>query len=364
MSAYADDTLCYLDGSVNSCRALFDDLGVFAKFSGLKPNINKTQAFWVGKDAVNQEPICLDINMKWTKKIQVLGITFANEDDDCMEENYETKLEKIKMIILSWKRRSLSLIGKIVIIKTLLLPILTHVFTALPRPSNDFMKRLKSTLFHFIWNGKVDRVKRSSLCKQYHNSGMKMIDVETYVTALKITWVKREIVGDHDWCELFRQEIVQGQFTWERNAASLIQMARKMYNPFWAEVLTAMAKYDSSVSTDIHDISRHLVWFSNYTKFQTREVRSWKRKGIVYINDLLKDNGELLSFEEAKIIYNLNGTSLDYLGLLQSLPIEWRNEQSRGKEVNPIKHPNVQSILIHKQGNKSIYQVLLRKTSE
>ena len=189
-----------------------------------------------------------------------------------------------------------------------------------------------------------------------------MIDVETYVTALKVTWVKREIMGDHDWCELFRQEIVQGQFIWERNAASLIQMARKIYNPFWAEVLTAMAKYDSSVSTDIHDISRHSVWFSNYTKFQTREVRSWKRKGIVYINDLLKDNGELLSFEEAKIIYKLNGTSLDYLGLLQSLPIEWRNEQSRRKEVNPIIHPNVESILMHKQCNKSIYNILLRKT--
>ena len=123
-----------------------------------------------------------------------------------------------------------------------------------------------------------------------------------------------------------------------------------------------MAKYDKSVSTDIHDISRHSVWFSNYTKFQTREIRSWKRKGIVYINDLLKDNGELLSFEEAKIIYKLNGTSLDYLGLLHSLPIEWRNEQSRRKEVNPIIHPNVESILMPKQCNKSIYNILLRKT--
>ena len=42
LSAYADDVLCFLDGSVNSCRALFDDLGTFAKYSGLKPNIEKT----------------------------------------------------------------------------------------------------------------------------------------------------------------------------------------------------------------------------------------------------------------------------------------------------------------------------------
>ena len=52
--AYADDTLCYLDGSVNSCRALFDELGVFAKFSGLSPNIGKTHAFWAGKKYNNE----------------------------------------------------------------------------------------------------------------------------------------------------------------------------------------------------------------------------------------------------------------------------------------------------------------------
>ena len=45
LSAYADDTLCYLDGSVNSCRALFDDLGTFAKYSGLKPKIKKNSSF-------------------------------------------------------------------------------------------------------------------------------------------------------------------------------------------------------------------------------------------------------------------------------------------------------------------------------
>ena len=45
ISAYADDVVCFLDGNVNSCRALFDDLGIFAKYSGLKPNISKNASF-------------------------------------------------------------------------------------------------------------------------------------------------------------------------------------------------------------------------------------------------------------------------------------------------------------------------------
>ena len=51
LSAYADDVLCLLDGSPNSTRQLFAELGIFAKFSGLKPNIEKTIAMRIGVDS-------------------------------------------------------------------------------------------------------------------------------------------------------------------------------------------------------------------------------------------------------------------------------------------------------------------------
>ena len=156
-----------------------------------------------------------------------MGVTFSNENANSVEENYESKLGKINNIIASWNRRYISLKGKITIVKTLLLPLLTHILTALPRPPKDFMLRLKSTLFQFIWNGEVDRVKRSSLCKHYLEGGMAMVDIDTYDMALKATWVRREITGNHDWCKLFRQEVVGGRFIWERNSSSLMQLAKK-----------------------------------------------------------------------------------------------------------------------------------------
>ena len=231
-----------------------------------------------------------------------MGSTFSNNDVNSYVENYESKLVRIKHIIASWNKRSLSLSGKVVIIKTLLLPILTHVFTSLPRPPNEFMSKLRSLFFQFIWNGKVDRVKRS-MYKQYQYGGMNMVDIDMYVTALKVSWVKREITGNHEWCKLFRQEIARGRFIWERNSLSLTQITRKVLNKFWAEVMTAMAQYDKSINADVDDISRHSVWFSNHTKFKNSEIKSWKRRGIVYINDLIKENGDILSYQEAKHIY-------------------------------------------------------------
>ena len=80
--------------------------------------------------------------------------------------------------------------------------------------------------------------------------------------------MRREITGNHGWCKLFRHEITRGRFIWERNSLSLTQIAKEVSNKFWAEVIIAMAQYDKSINTNIDDISRHSVWFSNYTKFK------------------------------------------------------------------------------------------------
>ena len=76
ISAYADDVLCFLDGNVSSCRALFHDPGVFAKYSGLKPNISKTQAFWVGPHKQQGETMNSEFNFQWTEKLKVLWVLY------------------------------------------------------------------------------------------------------------------------------------------------------------------------------------------------------------------------------------------------------------------------------------------------
>ena len=60
--------------------------------------------------------------------------------------------------------------------------------------------------------------------------------------------------------------------------------------------------------------------------------------------------------------YGINGTMLDYQGLIESLPIEWKRIEVNKKQPDPIIHPNVQYILSQKKGCKHIYQMLLHKS--
>ena len=133
--------LCLFYGSVNFCRELFDDLGVFAKYSGLKPNILKTQAFWAGQREDGDIHTERTLRFKWSKKVQVLGVVFANDGTDAHEDNFESKLRHIQSLMNSWKRRYITIRGKITLLETLMLPKLTHILVSLPKPSISFEKK-------------------------------------------------------------------------------------------------------------------------------------------------------------------------------------------------------------------------------
>ena len=165
---------------------------------------------------------------------------FANDDQDVYEENFGSKLNAIQASMNSWRRRYLTMKGRITIIKTLL-PKLTHILVSLPKPSKEFMKRLKTIMFHFIWSGKIDRLKRLSICKPYSEGGLAMIEIDTYVEALKTTWVRREMKSNHSWTSLFEERISKGICLWEMNGQSLVNFSNEIINPFWIEVLRAYA---------------------------------------------------------------------------------------------------------------------------
>ena len=60
---------------------------------------------------------------------------------------------KIRNSIKLWKRRYLTPLGKITVIKTLLLPILNNLFLTLPIPSENTIKHINNLFFDFLWQG-------------------------------------------------------------------------------------------------------------------------------------------------------------------------------------------------------------------
>ena len=53
------------------------------------------------------------------------------------------------------------------------------------------MKEATSLFYSFLWNGKPDKIKRSTIIRQIKEGGLKMIDVESMARALKINWIQK-----------------------------------------------------------------------------------------------------------------------------------------------------------------------------
>ena len=292
--------------------------------------------------------------------MKVLGVVFANDEQDAHEENFESKLKVIQSIMNNWRRRFITVRGKITLVKSLLLPKLTHILVSLPKPSIAFIKRLKSSIFHFIWGGKVDRLKRLSICKPYTDGGLAMIEVDSYVEALKATWVRREIQSNHSWTSLFYETVSKGRCLWEMNGHSLLKVSKQVSNPFWAEVFRAFAKVSDGIDIDTININRCGLWYSDVTKHETNCINAWRRKGLYYISDIIDEHGQIMSFEQAKQIYEIRGSYLDYIGLVRSLPVKWMSLPRKTRAEYPIIHPQVEFVLSKEKGAKYLYDIILQ----
>ena len=94
ISQYADDTQLLLDGSEESLRQTLRILEKYYKMSGLKINVDKTKAIWIGTNQFSDEKLCSDYNLDWSKgPFKVLGVTFSSNFGNIWDLNTNETLK-------------------------------------------------------------------------------------------------------------------------------------------------------------------------------------------------------------------------------------------------------------------------------
>ena len=204
---YADDTFLMLDGSESSLSESVQVLDGFHACSGLKINLEKTQAIWLGKLKRQTYEICGDLNLNWVKNFKLLGVNFSVNLEEIVVSNFLTKILDIEKLLNLYKRFNFSIIGKVTVIKTLALPKLVYLLTVLPNPDQKIMNRIDQMFSNFLWEGKV-RIARSFLEKDISEGGLKLTNITLFNCARKLTWVKRLIQTKGNWQTIFGSNLI------------------------------------------------------------------------------------------------------------------------------------------------------------
>ena len=186
LSQFADDTTLFLDGSQSSLQAALNTLETYNNYSGLTMNKEKTKIIWISKKRFAKEKQKVSEKLDWgNTEFTLLGLKFSVDLSKMPELNYSKAYEKNAKEIKSWKCRKLTPIGKISLIKTNIVSKIIHLLTSLLTPEK-FLKKINDIIFSFLWDDKPDKIKQVTICQDYDNGGLKMLDTYSFRKALKV----------------------------------------------------------------------------------------------------------------------------------------------------------------------------------
>ena len=139
--------------------------------------MKKTKVIWIGKRKNSKEKLKVSEKLNWGEThFRLLGLQFSVNLETMPDLNYKIAIEKVNSIVSHWKRRSITPIGKVTVIKTLLLPQFNHLFTSI-LVLEKMLNHLNTISFKYIWDGKVEKVSRNTLCKDYKAGRLKMVSI-------------------------------------------------------------------------------------------------------------------------------------------------------------------------------------------
>ena len=242
LTQFADDTTLFLDGSKQSLRATIKTLYVFEKVSDLKMNVSKTKAAWIVSKRFSDENICHELGLDWVHSFTTLGISYNTRELQNIEEhNCKSKLIEIDKLFTKWGRRNITLIGRILIVKSLALSKLVHFFIALPSPNRTFIRELNKKFYHFIWNHKPPKIKRDTLELEVSEGGLKMVNFVQFDRSLKVKWLKTLLTSNENWTYLPKKDGICKIANYGENY--LQHLTKTLKNPFWISVVKSILEF-------------------------------------------------------------------------------------------------------------------------
>jgi len=330
ISQLADDTTVFLNDSTSVVNVL-QAINAFGRAAGMKLNVKKTVGVWLGslKDSSNSVG-----GITWTSDlVKALGVYFGHDVKKKIWANWHERLAQVENCLKLWDKRNITLLGRILIVKTFAVSKLTFLSSVM-ECTESYLKQINRTLFNFIWKGKRDHVKRDTMIASKIEGGLKMVDFRLKDKALKVMMLKKILEpGNENWKSIPLSYLNKlGSISVLLNVHMMPKECTKgeIYIPaYYKEMLIALNScknrnriYPSSV---IH-VREQVIWGNQWIKCKGKPLwfERWINSNIIFVNDLFDSDG---NFDEVAIFKNVkNKTDIlaEMYKVKNSVPDDWK----------------------------------------
>ena len=331
IAQFADDTTLILLAEEQCFREAMTTFSKFQDVSGLAINYNKTEVLRIGALKGKEIQLHPEIVVKWTNDtVNSLGIKINPDTEKMLSENYSPIKEKIANLVKIWNRRKLTIMGRSVVIKSLLTSQLTYVMSILPTPSNKFIKEINQSILNYLWEDKPPRISKVVMWGSKESGGLKIPNMYYQDKALKLNWVKRYKSSNNLPCLYYLNKIYPcaSELIWDCNLHENDIGVLFKDSAFVPKVLEQVLKYWCQLhfhgkvyTCDKTQIENQILWLNSNIKVGNQVIfyTDWYRKGVKYVKDILHDDTRCLTYAEFSNKFQINCNFLKYFGIVAAV---------------------------------------------
>ena len=297
---HADDTTIFI-GNNGDFKIINDLLTMYCKGSGSKMNASKSKGLWLGTWRSRTDK---PLNFNWCLKIKILGVFFGTEVTP--DDNWGPRIQKTKCILQRWSKRNLSLTGKAVIINTYVGAGITYLGSIISCPESQ-RQQLNKLIWNFFWSGKTERIKRNTIIGPRCSGGCGILDVDSKLKSLKLSWLSRYAHSNGIWKTFFDYWI--NKASGEAHCGWYIfsdkcKLQLKCTTPFYIETIRAFHEAGGQLISNLScllETEKVPLWDNVIVtkNVNTMPINSTllKTLGILHIRDITKDC-KLMNFKD------------------------------------------------------------------
>jgi exonuclease III len=364
ITQFADDTSLLQNGDRRSYDKLFTILESFENISGLKLNYEKTVNVWLGSKRNSNVTFADNINMEWNpKQFKLLGLWFTNDLKGMADLNYTEKMRETKILFKTWLKRTSTPLGRVAVLKSLILSKLIYLWLMLPNPPDNMIKELQLLCFEFIWDKKQDKIKRTTVIRSIEQGGLGMPYIKAFISALKLTWIKKLYRDKPKWYHILVTDNPEIELIHKIGPQFI---CNKITNAFWRDAFHGFREFFSMISlTERKEVLQEPIFYNNKFKKDKETIfyRKWFEKGIYLVKDLTNNEEEFLTFEEFQTKFDVETNFLQYYSCISSIKQYMStNNIKKDATVHLIATKAFTLMTNSQKGTKVFYNTFIQKT--
>ena len=328
---FADDATVFLEFTQENLEAAIETLTTLQRNTGLEVSYEKSTIYRIGSARKSDARLYTTLPLKWSDgDIEMLGITVTNGNNQS-GSGFDEIINKMSNVANILKLRQLTLMGKILIINSLMASLFVYRMSVLPMLTSQQLSQIYGIIKIFLWGDGRSKVPLGVFERTKAAGGLKLANFVDKQKALHIKWVymlnKSQILSSYVYGYLNAR---LGDYIWKCNLnVSDVSSIIQEQSGFWVDVLYGWCRYHFHTPTSRDNIRNQIIWGNSHIRKQGTVLIpttiQWQ-EGPVLINDLLHETvPRFLTYSEMTSRYGLVSYSwLEFCSILSAIPKKWK----------------------------------------